>query len=494
MRFLTDKWFLSGLAALLLSVVVLVWLASSQWGLGQTWDSVEYLVSALSSAKGNGFLVIGKAGLFEPMSYRPPLYSLLLSAGLFFGAPLSSWAIVLNICCYIVTVCCVAFSVLLVTQRVGTALLSALFVACLPHVVLVHLYIWSEPLFLALASLSFLCLVVARERKALVWICLAAFFAGLSCMTRYVGIAVIMAGWAASWAFFYDRKKNGFSAALIFIGLSLLLPMLYFVVRAIVVGPSHALAWGMYLTAEKCRLLVDTLSCWFFPAVWPLVVRSVLFLGVIGYIVSLMVQQRLRKDHPAAMVLLFMTVYVLMVLTSSFTVAADVKFDPRLMMPALVALACMLPALFLGVGRMKIAGILLLALFSLAFLRTGQLVMAHHERGAGYSGKVVQQSALVEQVKTMADNVDIYTDDPAAFYAVTGRLSMKIPLSVESGFHFDGVKAMRMLEDRRAFVVLFGCDEKQVHPLWQKVVHEAGLEVLFQEGKSRILGRRQIKG
>ncbi len=494
MRSLVDKWFLPGLAVLLLSVFLLVWYATSQWGLGQTWDSVEYLVSALSSAKSDGFLVIGKAGLFEPMSYRPPLYSLFLSSGLFLGLSLSSWAIFLNILCFIITLSCIAVGVLKVTQRAHIALLTAAFIAFLPHVVLVHLYLWSEPLFLALASLSFLCLVIARERKALVWVCLAAFFAGLSCMTRYVGIAVIMAGWAASWAFLRERKKNGFFAGLIFLGLSCLLPLLYFVVRTIVFGPSHALAWGMYLTAEKCRLLVDTLSCWFFPAVWPLVVRSVLFLGVIGYIVSMTIPQRLRKDHPAAMLLLFMAVYFVLVLVSSFTVAGDVKFDLRLMIPVLVALACMLPALILGAGRMKIAGVFLLALFLLAFLRTGQLVLAHHARGAGYSGQVVQKSALAEEIKTMANNVDVYTDDPAAFYAVTGRLSIKIPLSVESCFHFDGGKAIRTLKERRAFVVLFGCDEKEVHPLWQMVVHEAGLEVLFQDGKSRILGRRQIKG
>jgi 4-amino-4-deoxy-L-arabinose transferase-like glycosyltransferase len=492
MRSLADKWFLPGFAALLLSIVFLLWYATSQWGLGQTWDSVEYLVSALSSAKGDGFLVIGKAGLFEPMSYRPPLYTLLLSAGLFFGVALSSWAIFINICCYTVTVGCVAFSVLQVTQRAGVALFTALFVACLPHVVLVHLYVWSEPLFLALTALSLTCLIIARERRALVWVCMAAFFAGLSCMTRYVGVAVILTGWAAAWSFFRDQKKNGFSSASIFLGVACLFPAIYFFTRIALFGPSQALAWGMYLTPDKCRLFVDTLSCWFFPAAWPLVVRSLLLLGVIGYIVKVAASLRIRRDHPGAMVLLFMAVYLVVVLASSFTVAADVKLDPRLMVPMLISFVCMLPVV-LDVRRSKIAGGILLVLFVLAFLRTGQLVLAHHERGAGYSGQAVQKSALAKEIKTMADNVDVYTDDPAAFYGVTRRLSMKIPLSVESGFHFDGGKAIRALKERRAFVVLFGCDEKQVHLLWQKVVYEAGLEVLFQDGKSRILGRRQIK-
>lgn len=491
MKPLFERCFLSTMIVLFSGVVFLVLFASFRWGLGQTWDSVEYLVSALSLAQGDGFLVIGKAGLFAPMAYRLPFYSMVLSAGLFLGFSLAAWAVFLNIVCFMVTLGCIALSVLKTTGRAGLALCTVLFVALLPHVVLVHLYVWSEPLFLALTALSFLCFIMARERRALIWVCMAAFFAGLSLMTRYAGLPVIIAGGWASWFIFREEGKKMLLAVGIFWGVSCLFPVMYFLVRTMMLGTPHVFSWGMFLSIDKLRWGVDTLSCWFFPASTPFPVRFLCFLCVAGYVIKKVAGWRVLKDHPGAMMLSFSAGYAVMIMFSAFAIAQDVKLDPRLMVPILICAGVVFPIVLLN-GRK--AGVVLFSfLLLIGALRTGQLVMAHHLRGAGYSGQEIQENRVSAEVKAIADNLVIYSDDPAAFYSLTGRVAVKVPSIIEDPFYLDIPIAVRALKERRALVVLFQKDMEK-HPWWKKAEQDAGLEILLTDGKESISGRRAIKG
>jgi len=142
-------------------------------------------------------------------------------------------------------------------------------------------------------------------------------------------------------------------------------------------------------------------------------------------------------------------------------------------------------------ARFSVGMVVLSLLMTIGAIRTIQMARSHFRYGAGYSGKTWQRSLLAGQVKTLADDVKVYTDDTDGFYALTSRASIRLPLLNEDASWINAAETVRALKERKAFIILFHGETKDQHPMSASLVKEAGVEVLFRDGKSVILGRRK---
>ncbi len=158
------------------------------YGPGLEWDSVAYVSVARNLLAGDGFVQ------FNGNMYTlwPPLYPLLLAAGGLGGLDPYAVAGPLNAIIFGLTVFVAGRWLGRRLETRFLALWGCLAIALSFHLVRLSSYALSEPVFILLTLMA---LIQADKyldegrRSALVW---AGIFAGLACLTRYAGVAVVV--------------------------------------------------------------------------------------------------------------------------------------------------------------------------------------------------------------------------------------------------------------------------------------------------------------
>ena len=169
--------------------VALVLARELKFGVALHLDSVLYISVARSLLAGEGFMQV----FWGPMAVWPPLYPLLLAAASLFIFDPHAVAGLVNAVIFGLTVLLVGHWL---RQRLESGWLALW--ACLATMLsfpLVREASWAmtEPLFILTATLSLMHLdKFLREGRdaSLLW---AAAFAALTCLTRYIGVALVAA-------------------------------------------------------------------------------------------------------------------------------------------------------------------------------------------------------------------------------------------------------------------------------------------------------------
>ena len=203
------------LAALLLVVCVggyVVALAATRQGTGLTPDSLMYLNGARQLAAGHGYSwperrVDGQL-VYNAISWWPPMVSAVLAVAARVGVNPVNAARHLNGLLLGVNAALVGLIVAHATRDVRQiapgettarfspwpAVLAAALAATLYNLVVVHTYLWSEPLFIFFTLLSLWAAAADAERPRTWTLAGAAAAAGGAYLTRYAGLSVILAG------------------------------------------------------------------------------------------------------------------------------------------------------------------------------------------------------------------------------------------------------------------------------------------------------------
>src|SRR5919106_5204778 len=182
---------LVGALALLGSFTLLI---CTRWGIGGYPDSLVYIGVARSILEGTGVRFFNDMGQFAPVSQYPPMYPAIVAA---FGTmgfdPLngSRW---ISALLFAGNAILVAYIVYHSTLSPGASIVGSFFALSSFPMVHIHSMALSEPLFIFLVFLgfSFLALYLQGSRRWM--LCLSALTIGLSCLTRYVGIAFLLTG------------------------------------------------------------------------------------------------------------------------------------------------------------------------------------------------------------------------------------------------------------------------------------------------------------
>jgi len=180
-----------GAVALLGSCILLI---STRWGIGGYPDSLVYVGVARSILDGSGVRFFNDMGEFAPVTQYPPLYPSTIAAfGIIGFDPLigSRW---ISALLFAVNATLVAYIIYRTTLSPGASLIGSFFALSSFPMVYIHSMAMSEPLFIFLVFLgfSFLALYLQGSRPWMLY--LSALSIGLSCLTRYVGIAFLLTG------------------------------------------------------------------------------------------------------------------------------------------------------------------------------------------------------------------------------------------------------------------------------------------------------------
>jgi 4-amino-4-deoxy-L-arabinose transferase-like glycosyltransferase len=179
---------------LLAALGVVMHLVITAEAMGVTPDSVNYIGAARNLMQGRGLtLPFGRlAG--EPVTHWPPLYPTLL-AGLGRTNPdLLTDARLLNAALFGLLIFLVGYAIRSHTRSFWIPLFGAFLVLASMDMVDIHVHVWSDALFLllSLAGLLFLARHLVSSRMGL--LVSSAALAALAFLTRYAGVALILAG------------------------------------------------------------------------------------------------------------------------------------------------------------------------------------------------------------------------------------------------------------------------------------------------------------
>jgi hypothetical protein len=435
-----------GVAALLIVIVV------TPWGIGLSPDSVIYIGGARSLSTGNGFSLPGESGTSAPIIHFPPLYSFLLAVLTFFGAdPLraSRW---LAAGLFAGNCILAVFLTLAVSQSTVVSLLVGLFVLTAFPIIQAHTMAWSEPLFLSLQLGGMLVLVSYLREPKRRYLIGASIILGLSALTRYAGVAMLVAAGGTVLLLSSRERRRRISEAIVMMALGLL-PLLVWLARNAWLTDGlvnrelsiHPISLAQLSTAFQ------VMSSWLsFAWLTSFDVQSVVLivLSLLAAACLAICPRRVefvsgsRRDSCGYWCKFLVTLILSYVLTIFAVISfldAQVPIDSRLLSPLyipLVGLASVLGIQFwrkkriAAVTRAMVALSLVLILIGHAMASLDWLQFSYRE-GLGYAGRDWRNSSTLAKLSTLRQTAPVYSNAPDALYVLRGIPAAMVPRKVD---------------------------------------------------------------
>lgn len=442
-------------------------------------DSTTYIWTAINFADGRGLVIQNPGGGYDLLTWHAPLFSLMLSIPIAFGAdPLQSvrW---LNALSFGVTI----FLSGVATWRFTRSFLASLAVTALSLFALDLIYVFSgamsEAVFFVLGFSALFLLVESLRSNKKKWLVVAGILAGLSYLVRYTGIAIV--------------------------GVVILIPMLYLpgpfwkrlrgMLLAGVPAVIAPVAWSIYvflnnstfggrsiLTGDSLRLdfsayiqnFWEVITHWIpfilrgnhiLPAEWKFV------LGLVMVMVILIIGLKSYRKNPSqpserihlvwlSTIGLFLAAYLGFHILSTIFSSAAPAVDRRLLSPLLFASILFggaifsLPRLY-SYKRLRLFEwlFLLYAIISILYFH-GTLqafLYGQNHYGMGYTSKRWEDSDLIQEAALLDDNIVMASNNDAFLLFHTGRFPYQLDLPTAASGVFD-------LSAKEAYLVLFRQD------------------------------------
>jgi hypothetical protein len=173
-------------------------------GAGASGDSVWYLQGAENLIKGLGYGILRSDG-FIPNKMFPPFYSITLAGLSVTGLPLMVMGRFFNALLLGLVIFLIGWLVYQLTGSPTTSIIASCFVFLSFDFFFIFTWVMSEPLYTFL-SVVCLCLFYQYHKyRKPVYLYSSVFFAGLSVITRYIGISLVAA--ICSWVLIFEPKK-----------------------------------------------------------------------------------------------------------------------------------------------------------------------------------------------------------------------------------------------------------------------------------------------
>lgn len=471
--------------------IFLYWL--NPFGVGIYVDSLYYVTSARNLIDGIGMGRVTGLGVFKPMTQAAPFYPLVLAFHHLLGLPELTTARWLSILSFGLAI---VLAGLIIYQRTHSSFFSifiaVLFLLSNPNL---HIFSWAmtEPLYIVLMLLSFLMIGLYLRNTRTRWLVLAAIFASLALLTRYIGISLVG---ALSIVLILNRKldwRSRLKDLIIFLAI-VLLPTLIWLVRNWLVSESltnRVLDWHP-ITRENISLLIKAVNSWgFLPQRltmghetigFAIIVICLILVGLFWLIRSL--PKPGKSPSHEFVLLLAAWLYVLFLITSLFLFDATTRLENRILLPLyiIILLLIVIGSNLLWQNKKiltRLAAVLIciwLAYFS--FTRVDGAIMDLRSDGQGYASLKWQNSPTAGFIR-QEDTSVIFTNDVTAVYFLSGKDSVGIPNSSATESDFS-----QMREDLRtpdSYLVIFGTLTGEFAPL-EKLTQDLTLVDSFADG------------
>ena len=431
------------IALLALAAAAMVLVASSRYGAGLTADSVRYVSAARSLAQDLSYDNYDGS----PYTGHPPFYPTVLAAPLaLFGVdPTVSAAWINALLLAAVVAMGGALSYRMLPQSPALAGYAAAAIALALPLVRISLTVWTELLFIALMLGSVFSLLAYLERRQLGSLALLALFAGLACLTRYIGPALVLSIAIVLFAAGGGQRRN--LAHLAFFVVAALLPLGLWMLRNELVsgtltGPRGGPAYDAW---QYMSFMLHTGLLWFapvpvvLPGQW--VAAGALGAGVAGLIALPRPRWRVeRLAQPAGMAVVFCVVYSAALVVAGSTSALHAA-DNRLLAPMFIPLILLLMAgaqraqawLSQRVGQRMASRAVQLALAGwLLYPAAAAVVLAHTSLNGNfktYNSRpwLASQTLAYTQANLLASGDPVYTNHAQVIYILQGAVVETAP-------------------------------------------------------------------
>jgi hypothetical protein len=432
----TERWALLTPPGFAVVAIALSFLAMSHYGPGLSPDSALYLSAAKS------FVAHGTLTTFngEPLVVFPPLFPMLAALATLGHFDVKTGAAIVNALAFGGTVLVSGRWMARNVKDPRLVIAGCGAVALSPPLLAVTAFAWSEPLFIFLMLISLERLSAFLDEGRMGPLAASALFAGLSVTTRYVGLAVIVAGVLTLTLLPRSRARRLRSrAAIRFAGIALV-PVAAVLARNLVVGRTlagHRPPTSLTLLTEL-RWGAGSLGRWFVPGF--LQFRVAAAVGVLAGIWAIhTVWTRMRDEasfrETVAPFALFAAIYALTIVVVPLLTRIEPP-DDRLVAPAFVpAVVAAIVALdragrARSIGAVQRGATLLVALpLLVACAANGVASVARASRhgAGGYATRNWQTSALGAALRLEPPRGRLYSNDPSAVYFLAGLSSRMSP-------------------------------------------------------------------
>ncbi len=452
-----KKWYLYGLLGisfLIGSGIILFTTAIAPWAFS---DSAVYIWSAQNLASGIGLVVQNTVGGYEPMTWFPPLFPVMISIPVFLGADAVQAARWINAVSFGLFLSLTGAATWRAVKSLMLSFCTVFLLIIQPGMIKLFSGAISEPLFLVftLAAMFAVYLAVLSPGKNGLWL-LGGTLAGFSFLTRYTGIAVIGAVIILAMlteGVIKDRLKH-FALTLI---PSILAVAGWFLITGNLGGRHILQTQSISIdTASYMRAFWEVIIQWIpyitrgnqiISPAGKLVVIIMLVLGSYMYSIWSNRKDGYSKEERKINIwvniwVLFSILYFFIHLVSYIFLIEKPDVDMRLLSPIylswvmiLVTILSMLQTIRMG----KPAGIytpLLLMLGFLLYFGKGTMDYSRqlHNEGWGYTSKTWQTSRLMVEAGKIDHSNPVYSNDPALILFYYGFLPsyLDVPVLVSS--------------------------------------------------------------
>ena len=390
--------------------------AATAKGLYVSPDAVFYVGTARNWLDGKGFTP--PAGL-PPRDHFPPLFTMMLSG---LGLDPLSAARVVNTLAFGGIVLLVGLVVRSRTESVPAALLASVLALAAHDLLTYSASALSEPVFLLLALSGLVMLAAHLERPRTVLLLGASVLVAAAFLTRYVGVALVVAGVAG---LLWRRRPVD---AVVFGAVSVA-PVVAWLAwagagdRSVVFHP-----FGWDYVGQAVRPFTRWLVPWPGPPVGLLLAVALVTAGVI-----------LARRHPASpdarpalprLLVAFAVAYVVVLIANRTFTDATGRLDARFLLPLhLVVILLVVPALWRRPILRPALALVVVAQVAGAVAWTAGGLTDDGTGRRGYTAAVWERSSIVARLA--GTDEPVYTNGFDAVFLHTGRSTIPIPAEKE---------------------------------------------------------------
>lgn len=427
-------------------------LYATEWPLGVSSDSITYITVARNIIAGEGLSIASG----EHLVHFPPLYPVFLAIpGLIGLDPLDGarWLHVLLFAANILMVTTIIYRE--TNSSILPSVFGALFMISSLSMLDIHVMAWSEALFLLLTLSGLFALaeyLTAQEKFSLLII--SALFVGAACLTRYIGVSVVAAA-ALSVLLFHNGKISQKVKFACIYGAVSILPIIFWLSRNLLTTDKLTNRTAQYHPIDLNRteqgvtavaewlLLPDNLSSFtrnFSVSIFICLLVSGIFLYFVKQKTAENPLSSRRCPYFSIISVILFGVYLLTLVISISFFDAHTPLDNRILSPLFpLGVITLFSLIFNAVDKSRIPHLYLFHVILLTCLLAYQVKTTLpywryvHENGRWYSGKQWQTSSIIEIIRSLPDNIFIYSNGKDAIEFLTRKKALYIPAKESPG-------------------------------------------------------------
>lgn len=432
-------------------VAIVVAMLSTRWGVATSSDSARYVRTA-RHILGTEAIVESDEPKHEQAHYPPFYPTMLAAAGMMTGRDPLAAARWLHVVIFAGNTLLTGLLAWRLSGRAWTAALAAGIVALSPVTVFMHAWLLSEALFILLSLVCLLLLSMHLERPRRALLIASAIAASLGMLTRYAGAATAPAAVAALFLLSHQPLRRRVIDAIVFCAVMFVLPGVWFLRNLHVGGSATNRTIAFHpISLEHLKDGVASVASWVLPFgidrprvsanTHPIIAALAVILFIAIFVGAIWMARR-RRDRlgvGAGLLALFSVSFIALLAISISLVDFHTPADTRVLSPVFVAWVVLATCTLAWAAERvrKPARCIMIALVviyaAICVWPSVETIRTLRRDGGGFAHAMWRKSPVIEAVRQLPPDLQIFTNAPGVVYLLTGRqMLLTVPSEISA--------------------------------------------------------------